>query len=52
MNGEKEDRLNVDKIAGWAHERDGVVEVQKQGKKWRVLSYEECARRLQERPKK
>lgn len=51
MNGKDEENLNVNKIAEWAHQRDGVIERAKQEKKWRVVPYDEVARRLQERKK-
>lgn len=51
MNGHREEHLDVDKIAEWAHQRDGVIERVATEKKWRVIPYDEVARRLQERKK-
>jgi len=47
----KDEEAELDKIVEWAHQRDGVIEVRKTEKVYRVLSYEEVARRLQARPK-
>lgn len=51
MNDKREEESELNKIVEWAHQRDGVVEVQKAERKWRVIPYDEVARRLQERSK-
>lgn len=47
----KDEETELDKIVEWAHQRDGVIEVRKSEKAWRVIPYDEVARRLQERSK-
>ena len=51
MPPHKDEEKDLDKTVEWAHRRDGVVELAKTEKKWRVIPYDEVARRLQERPK-
>jgi len=50
VNG-KRDEENLDRMVEWAHERDGVVEVKKNTKPYRVIPYEEVAARLHARKK-
>lgn len=47
-----EDGRNLDDFVGEVHRRDGVVEVKKPERRWRVIPYDEVSRRLQARPKK
>lgn len=43
---------NVEKLAQWANERDGIVKQDDKPMQIRVIPYEEVARRLHERGKK
>lgn len=51
MNDKREEESELNKIVEWAHQRDGVIETTRSEKRYRVIPYDEVARRLQERSK-